>query len=298
MLRFSEVTALHGADNVAVLVSFASALPEVMANVHAVAAVCETYIPEVPVRGETLFTLDYAREHAGELQAVYDLLADERSRQVYLDVIRFRLTGELSLLRSTEDDKEAVMHALLHPQSYTSYCDVGAYDGDTIRELLAIAPQLCRIHAVEPDRRNFRKLSDFAADLPDTLRLSLHHCAAWDKEEQLLFDDSGNRNAGYDPSAKKTADVLGLPIDAILGGEAVDYIKYDVEGSDAQALDGSAATIRAYKPDLLLSLYHRTEDIFALPLQLHALCPEYRLYIRRYPYIPAWDLNLYASVAD
>ena len=81
-----------------------------------------------------------------------------------------------------------------------------------------------------------------------------------------------------------------------LGAWAVDYIKYDVEGSDAQALDGSTETIRAHKPDLLLSLYHRTEDIFALPLQLHALCPEYRLYIRRYPYIPAWDLNLYASV--
>ena len=298
VMKFSEVIALHGAQNVAVLVSFASALPEVMDNVHAVAGVCETYIPEVPVRGDTLFTLDYAREHAAELQAVYDLLADERSRQVYADVIRFRLTGELSLLRSTEDDKEMVMRSLLHPAAYRSYCDVGAYDGDTIRELLALSPELTRIHAVEPDRRNFRKLSEFAADLPDTLRVSLHHCAAWNKEEELLFDDSGNRNAGYDPSARKTAAVQGLPIDALLGGEAVDYIKYDVEGSDAQALDGTIATIRAHKPDLLLSLYHRTEDIFALPLQLHRLCPEYRLYLRRYPYIPAWDLNLYASVKD
>ena len=298
VMKFSEVVAMHGAQNVAVLVSFASALPEVMANVHAVAEVCETLIPEVPVRGETLFTLDYAREHATELQQVYDLLADERSRQVYADVIRFRLTGELSLLRSTEDDKEAVMRSLLHPQSYRSYCDVGAYDGDTIEELLSMAPHLTRIHAVEPDRRNFRKLSDCVAALPDTVRVSLHHCAAWDCEAELLFDDSGNRNAGYDPSARKTAAVQGMPIDALLGGEAVDYIKYDVEGSDAQALDGTAATIRAHKPDLLLSLYHRTEDIFALPLQLHRLCPDYRLYLRRYPYIPAWDLNLYASVKE
>ena len=296
VMKFSEVVELHGARSIAVLVSFASSLPDVMENVHAVAAVCETYIPEVPVRGEVLFTLDYARAHAGELQAVLDLLADERSRRVFCDVIRFRLTGDLSLLRSTEDDKATVMQTLLHPQDYRAYCDVGAYDGDTMRELMALSPQLTRIHAVEPDRRNFRKLSDFAADLPDTLRVSLHHCAAWSKEEELLFDDSGNRNAGYDPSAKKTAAVLGLPLDAILGGEAVDYIKYDVEGSDAQALEGSVATICTHKPDLLLSLYHRTEDLFALPLQLHRICPDYRLYIRRYPYIPAWDLNLYASV--
>ena len=298
VLRFSEVLEKHGADHVAVLVSFASALPEVMANVHAVATICQTYIPEVPVRGEALFTLDYARQHAAELQAVYALLADDRSRQVYLDVIRFRLTGDLSLLRTTEDDKESVMRMLLHPQDYHAYCDVGAYDGDTIRELLALSPQLTRVHAVEPDRRNFRKLSDFAATLPDTLHLSLHHCAAWNCEEELLFDDSGNRNAGYDPAARKTAAVQGLPIDALLGGEAVDYIKYDVEGSDAQALDGTKETICAHKPDLLLSLYHRTEDIFALPLQLHRLCPDYKLYIRRYPYIPAWDLNLYASIRE
>ncbi len=296
VLRFDEVCARHGASGVLVLVAFASALPDVMANVSAVASVCETYVPEVPVRGDTLFTRDYACAHATELQAAYDLLADERSRQVFCDIVRFRLTGELSLLRATEDDKETVVRTLLHPMDYRSYCDVGAYDGDTIRELLSLSPQLSRIHAIEPDRRNFRKLSDFVSTLPDTLRVSLHHCAAWDREEELLFDDSGNRNAGYDPSARKTAAVQGLPVDALLGGEAVDYIKYDVEGSDMQALEGTLSTIRTHKPDLLLSLYHRTEDIFTLPLRLHAVCPDYRLYIRRYPYIPAWDLNLYASV--
>ena len=27
-------------------------------------------------------------------------------------------------------------------------------------------------------------------------------------------------------------------------------------------------------------------------LQINALRPDYKLYLRRYPYIPAWDLNL------
>ncbi len=296
VLRFDQVCHLHGSDRVLVLIAFASSLPDVMDNVKKVAAVCETYVPEVPVRGQTLFTLEYAKAHTDELQAVYDLLADERSKQVYADVIRFRLTGELALLLATEDDRESVMRTLLHPDTYRSYCDVGAYDGDTIKELLPLAPDLTRIHAVEPDRRSFRKLSAAVRALPKELSITLHHCAAWDKVETLLFEDSGNRNAGYNPSAKKTIAVPAYPIDTLLDGEGTDYIKYDVEGSDAQALDGSAATIRTHKPDLLLSLYHRTEDIFALPLQLHALCPAYRLYIRRYPYIPAWDLNLYACV--
>ena len=51
---------------------------------------------------------------------------------------------------------------------------------------------------------------------------------------------------------------------------------------------------KKYHPDLLISVYHRTEDLHELILQIHSIAPEYKLYLRRYPYIPAWDLNLYA----
>ena len=297
VMTFSQVCEKYGKDNMIVLISFASSLPDVMAQVRRVADVCETYVPEGPVRGEDLFTAEYAREHREELMQAYGLLADERSRQVFYGVVMFRLTGEITWLEATEDARADVMQRVLHPADYRAYCDVGAYDGDTVRELLSLSPQLARVWAVEPDRRNFRKLSTFSESVTG-VELTLHPCAAWDKEEILLFDDSGNRNAGYDPTAKKRAQVQAKAVDALLDGAAVDYIKYDVEGSEEQALRGSESTIRTHKPDLLVSLYHRTEDLHALILQLHGICPEYRLYLRRYPYIPAWDLNLYASVRE
>lgn len=295
VMTFSQVCEKYGSENMIVLISFASALPDVMAQVRRVAATCETYIPEVPVRGDVLFTAEYAREHREELMQAYGLLSDERSREVFFGVVMFRLTGKLEWLDATEDAREAVMQRVLHPADYTAYCDVGAYDGDTIRELATLSPRLRRVYAVEPDRRNYRKLAAYAEGV-SSMELSLYPCAAWDCEQTLLFDDSGNRNAGYDPAARRRIEVPGRTVDAILDGAAVDYIKYDVEGSEAQALRGSVQTIRACKPDLLVSLYHRTEDLHALILQLHEICPEYRLYLRRYPYIPAWDLNLYASV--
>ena len=51
-------------------------------------------------------------------------------------------------------------------------------------------------------------------------------------------------------------------------------------------------TINEYSPTLLVSLYHRSEDAFALPLLIKEKFPQYKLYLRRYRYIPAWDLNL------
>ena len=73
-----------------------------------------------------------------------------------------------------------------------------------------------------------------------------------------------------------------------------DFIKYDVEGSEYEALLGSQKTIQRCAPKLLVSLYHRSEDLFVLPRLVKQLNPSYRLYLRKLPYIPAWDLNLYA----
>lgn len=76
----------------------------------------------------------------------------------------------------------------------------------------------------------------------------------------------------------------------------VDFIKYDVEGAEREALLGSRATIERDAPALLVSVYHRSGDIFELPRLVHELNPAYRLYLRRMAGLPAWDINLYAVV--
>ena len=111
------------------------------------------------------------------------------------------------------------------------------------------------------------------------------------------YDASGNRNAGLNTGAKKTVEVDAVAIDSLTEGR-VDYIKYDVEGAEKEALLGSAETIKSQNPALLVSAYHRSEDIFELPLLIRSLEPSYSLYLRRYPYIPAWDLNIIARTEE
>ena len=94
----------------------------------------------------------------------------------------------------------------------------------------------------------------------------------------------------------KTVEIPAEPLDGILGDRSVDYIKYDVEGSERQAIIGSENAIRRSYPTLLVSLYHRNEDLFSLPLFLAERFPEYKgFYLRRFGGIPAWDLNLYVT---
>ena len=43
--------------------------------------------PDVPVVGEGLFTYEYCMENAEKIQKLYDLLADDMSRQTFADII-------------------------------------------------------------------------------------------------------------------------------------------------------------------------------------------------------------------
>ncbi len=291
VLSYSDIKAKYG--DFIVLVSFATALPEVLERIYSIDREAELYVPDVPVFGETLFSSEFVRDNLDRILECAELFADGESVRVYESVINAKLTGKISHLRASETDREAVYRELLRPEKYRTYADLGAYNGDTVRELLQFAPALELAIAMEPDRRNFRKLSEYAEG-EARCRLELHQKGAWDHAGKLYFDGSGNRNANISEAGKKAKEIEVDSLDSILGGRAVDYIKYDVEGSERQALCGSAETICRHSPDLLISMYHRSEDIFELPLMIHKMNPSYKLYLRRFSYLPAWDLNLYA----
>ncbi len=287
VLSYSAIKEKYGADNIIVLLSFASSLPDVLALFDRVDSECEMYAPDVPVCGDTLFNMDFFNAHKEELERVWDMLADSVSKDIFEKVICYKLSGKISYLREAVTDRNETFSLL---GEISAAADLGAYNGDTARELIDRYPHIKKIYALEPDRRNFKKLSEYAQGISATV-IHAVNAAAWSETATLTFADSGSRNSGAFAKGKQV-EVSATSLDSVLSGKPVDYIKYDVEGAERQAIIGSAETILNHKPRLLVSLYHRSEDIFALPLQIHELCPDYKLYLRREPYVPAWDLNL------
>lgn len=274
-----------------ILVCFGSALPEVTERLYSLAEKHELYAPDVPVIDGGLFDRDYITHNAEKIKQVRELFADDKSREVFDNWAKFRLCGDIGLLRSCETEKEEA-YSLLKLKSDEIYVDLGAYTGDTVEEFLNITERKFRkIYALEPDLRSFTKMRrrhyQLAAEQFEPI-----NAAAWEKDETVDFIHRGGRNSAISGKGR-LVPTRARSVDSVLGGEKATLIKLDVEGCEEKALLGAEKTIRLFKPKLIVSLYHRNGDMLDLPLLVKKLNSGYRLYLRHHPYIPAWDTNLY-----
>lgn len=293
VLSFADACQRFGEEMI-VLIAFGSSLPGVMEQMRAVAARCETYIPELPLFGGGLFTYDYFCAHRRELDDAFALLADDASRALFTDMLTYRLRGELSSLSRTETPQESY-RSLLAGRNIRTAIDGGAFRGDSAAAMLRALSELRTVYAAEPDERSFARLTAYAASTKGAVRPLPY--ALSDHTGRISFSATGSRGASIGGAARRARESAAActTIDAIAAHTRIDLIKLDVEGNEKLALAGAAETLRRDLPALAVSVYHRCEDLFAVILQLEAMLPSvYRYHLRRAPCYPAWDLLLLA----
>lgn len=289
--RYAALRSRLGAE-LFVVIAFASELPEVLARFRELAAEQEVVAPHLPLFAETELVSDsWLHRYEAELEQAYALLADEQSRQVFSATLNYKLSGNIDYLFACTTQREVDLRTLIRPTQQESYLDLGAYNGDTLKELGRLTDwQWQQAIAVEPDRRSCRKLRLLAEQLAQRgLAVEVHESGIWDSCGELGFSDSGGRQSTFCGAEKRLVPVT--TIDAVAAGRPLSFIKMDVEGAELQALRGGMRTLKQYKPKLFVAAYHYDMDLFRLPLYLHELVPTYRIYLRKHPYVPAWELN-------
>ena len=145
VLSYSEVKQKYGAENIIVLLSFASSLPSVLETIQKVASECELYAPDVDVCGTNLFTKEFFAANEEKIKKARELFCDEASREVFDNVISYKLSGNIDYLKASQSDKADVYNNILRSKNYSVIVDAGAYNGDTVREIKAFAPSLKKV---------------------------------------------------------------------------------------------------------------------------------------------------------
>lgn len=270
-----------------IAVSFASSVPEVMNHIISLNEKYEVIVPCVPVFGNEIFNEEFIEKYKDKLEAAYELFDDE-SKKVFEGCVKFMLGGELCDLMKITTPKDEVFENILRIKSDEHYLDLGAYRGDTVDELLRYSGGgYASITALEPDRRTYRKLCEHVDGMP---RVTALRKAIYSFSGTVAFDSAAGRQSSI--SAEGT-EIETVTVDELCEGKKITYIKMDVEGAEKDALNGARKTLAEKKPKLNVALYHRFTDVFELPLLIKSINPDYKFYLRRHPYIPCWDLNLY-----
>lgn len=286
--KYSEIEALYG--DFFVLIGFAVDYDSMINRLFEISESHETAAPDVPLFGQGVFDLEFVEKNAEKIDKVYSLLADEYSKKVYANVINYKISGNIEYLRDISTDRQADLREIFDFSENEDYLDLGAYDGDTVREFMSLTDGKFRsVTALEPDGKNFKKLS-LATE--NDGRITCIQKAVWNEDTVLRFNNKAGRNSALNDTGR--VEVEAASVDS-LSKNGFSFIKMDVEGAEKQTLLGAKRTIAWYKPKLFISAYHRNEDIFELPLLLLSLRDDYRIYFRKHPYIPAWEVNILAK---
>jgi FkbM family methyltransferase len=253
----------------------------------------ETFLPH--------YTVDQPHKvqaQAAQVKYVFDLLADETSRQEYLAQIHWRLFLDDGQFAPIAPGQQYFPHDFLRLRPDEQFVDCGAFDGDTLREFLRRRGDAFRkAYAFEPDVTNFTKLTSYVNSLPGRLsnRIELFQAATGAKRGKLRFETTGGVQSAVTGSGN--AEVECVALDDVLEPSASTYIKMDIEGGEPDALRGAADTIRKSRPALAICVYHHFEHLWTLPAFVASLSEGYRFFLRRYAAC-GWETVCYAVPVD
>lgn len=241
------------------------------------------FLPELLINDIDISVFQLNRDKIVE---VYNSLNDNLSKYIYKSLFEVYICGNIGILSRTKGDIQYFPVKGTTDQidgfcitDTESFIDCGAYDGDTIRKFKEETKnKYKKIWAIEPDADNFLKLSDYIKREKDT-RVELIHGGVHNSDSTMYFSGNKGTTSALVATGEKSIKVYQL--DSLVK-EAVTFIKMDIEGSEKDALMGAKGIISKYKPKLAICIYHKTEDLWELPLLIKSLNPEYHIYLRNY----------------
>jgi FkbM family methyltransferase len=240
-----------------------------------------------------LTSRDYYFHLKTTLQEMDSLWADDVSRALFRAVLEFRLTGDTTRLPAPD------LINPYHPADLPAwgtplrFVDCGAFNGDTLADFIEQEITFEAVAAFEPDLTNYRQLSRFVSSRKSQLSdVTLFPCGVYSTATQLSFETGQGMASNI--SSKGTTIIQCVALDDAIPTLAPTLIKMDIEGAEYDALLGARQIITANTPGLAISLYHRPEHLWQLPLLVESIAPgKYDFHTRSHA-MNDFELVLYA----
>lgn len=236
-----------------------------------------------------------ALQQTGQIMECFRVLHDERSKRELVGQVTWRIEGDFDALPDPVTDEIYFPHEISALTVPEVFVDCGAYDGDTIRKLVALRPDCCeRIFAFEPDPANLEALRRTISELPHSLasRIFVMPFATAAVDGTANFSATGTLGACIENQGNIQVECVRL--DRVLAdAPPPTYIKLDIEAAEPDALVGAQNIIRRHAPVIAACSYHVQDHAWRVPLTLYNIQPDYAILLRPHTQLVE-DLVCYA----
>lgn len=219
---------------------------------------------------------DDFKQNKNEYEKVYNLLADDKSKEIFQKVINFKISFDFDFMTGfTNNHEEQYFEKAIIPKCENiTFVDGGAYVGDTLPNIIKNFSDYKKIYCIEPNelhlkiaKRDFGHLSNI-----EFINTGLGS----KKVSSNVHQETVQNNCSHDFQAENIDSLDNLI------NQKVDFIKLDIEGAEQDAIDGAKNIIKNYSPILAICIYHKAQDWYKIPQKVLTINPNYTIYLRHY----------------
>ena len=226
----------------------------------------------------------FVRDHIKDYYETYQHLEDELSRECMVAFLNCKMTEDFHYLLPVCREKAGYFeNPFFEIGESECLADIGAYDGDTIREFLFAKKRYNKIYAIEPESENFNQLKQYV-DREKLHNIQLFQCGCWNSNTVLCFHED-KESSGFDSSGKENLKVYKL--DDLLSGNDVTIIKINFLNGVCETLDGAANIIKKQMPKLVIMVGFDEWGLIKIPKKVKELNSNYKISLRYASAMPA-----------
>lgn len=237
-------------------------------------------------------TIKYYLNNKETIERCYNALEDEKSKELYNNLLKYRYIRDPKLIKDLYESRNECYLDKVFIDNYKDglYIDAGSYNADFITTLSNKVSILnSKFYIFEPNKIFY---NDIKNNLDKKINYEIFNVALCDKDATMEFMQIPSSTShiidkkynAYKNSVDKNdiATIKTNKLDTVIKEEKVAGIKIDIEGSESSMLKGATKIIKRDRPILLLSIYHKWDDLFKLQNYIMSLNLNYKFYIRHY----------------
>jgi FkbM family methyltransferase len=221
------------------------------------------------------------------LESAYQIFADRLSRDLFSAILRFRISGDFSILPPPDTERQYFPKDIPAWKTPLRLVDCGAFDGDTLASFLQAGIPIEAAVVFEPDPRNFSSLArSVSGSLADVKEIALWPCGVFSDTTRLQFESERGEAGILTGSGDITVQCVAL--DDVIPSFAPTLIKMDIEGAECDALLGAQSILAKFQPGLAIATYHAPAHLWQIPLLVNQIAQtnhiKYNYYLRSHAY--------------